>query len=105
MEKKKVSKEKVQPWLDALRSGKYQQCKATLKSGELYCCIGVWGVIHNLPIAEDGSSGAPGTPNCPYENISNVFLEPSNLFWEMNDNQDKTFEEIANFVEENYELV
>lgn len=30
-----------QKWVEALRSGKYQQGRNRLKSGESYCCLGV----------------------------------------------------------------
>jgi hypothetical protein len=105
MEKKKVSKEKVQPWLDALRSGEYTQCKARLKSGDSYCCIGVWGVVHNLKISESGDTGGSTIEDCPYKNIGYTFSCDDQIFWSLNDVQGKSFKEIANFVEENYELV
>ena len=28
-------------WLDALRSGEYEQCKSKLHDGEGFCCLGV----------------------------------------------------------------
>lgn len=33
--------ENVQKWLDALRSGDYEQGKSALRSGDQYCCLGV----------------------------------------------------------------
>lgn len=32
-------------WLEALRSGKYQQCQGTLYNGEGYCCLGVLQMV------------------------------------------------------------
>lgn len=37
----KMDKEVKQKWIDALRSGKYQQIKGALKSENGFCCLGV----------------------------------------------------------------
>lgn len=36
-----VNKENVRKWVDALRSGKYKQCRSYLNKGDAYCCLGV----------------------------------------------------------------
>lgn len=33
-------------WLQALRSGKYEQCKGSLKDKGAYCCLGVLCDLH-----------------------------------------------------------
>lgn len=39
-------------WLDALRSGKYQQGNNQLRKGEYFCCLGVLCDIHNKMTGE-----------------------------------------------------
>lgn len=36
-----MNKEVKAKWVDALRSGEYQQCKGALKTEAGYCCLGV----------------------------------------------------------------
>ena len=35
------NKANIKLWVDALRSGKYQQARGALKTGDAYCCLGV----------------------------------------------------------------
>jgi len=44
----KLPKTFKKKWLDALRSGKYQQIKKTLYGSGSYCCLGVAGRICGL---------------------------------------------------------
>lgn len=36
-------------WVEALRSGKYQQCSDQLYNGEAYCCLGVLARVSGEP--------------------------------------------------------
>ena len=39
--KKQMNQEVKKIWVDALRSGEYEQCKKKLYNGSAYCCLGV----------------------------------------------------------------
>jgi len=107
-------------WLEALRSGDYKQVAGMLKGqGEDgvvgYCCLGVLAEINNKlePIEE-----ALGTPKAWQVNqggvINSIYL-PENLARDeyglgfraqqqlanMNDKDKMSFDEIANWIEEN----
>ena len=41
MLKTKMNSEVKQKWIDALRSGKYEQCSGKLRGANGYCCLGV----------------------------------------------------------------
>jgi hypothetical protein len=112
---KRMQPEIKQQWIDALRSGEYRQGKYALRRGESYCCLGVLselavkaGVIdqakpdiigwiydqkwHSLPKAvskwaDISASSATGT-TC-------------GILINMNDGGDRSFEEIADWIEEN----
>lgn len=43
--------ERKQKWIDALRSGEYQQTRCTMKDDKGYCCLGVYmDAVLNKPI-------------------------------------------------------
>jgi hypothetical protein len=105
-------------WVEALRSGRYQQGHGVLRSGDEYCCLGVlcdvidsdkWMVY---PIVDE--DGEPCTPAYDYETedgsidctIEGALREEIGLHEEtvsvlidMNDNHGKDFQEIADYVE------
>lgn len=111
-------------WLTALRSDKYNQGSGMLKqinSGETsYCCLGVLYEIatvvgvasHGEPKALD-SQAAQCRFVCPGESPEPHWLSPTMRTWseltqedekrlsDMNDKENKTFAEIATFVENN----
>jgi hypothetical protein len=39
-----------QEWIQALRSGEYQQCQGTLTNNIGYCCLGVWAKINGFEL-------------------------------------------------------
>jgi hypothetical protein len=96
-----------QLWIDALRSGKYKQTQGTLKNDEGFCCLGVLCDLARLD----------GGPHWEKDWTENYFL---NNFGDLpkvvkefmgldegdvarlinkNDNQEQSFEQIANFIE------
>lgn len=104
-------------WIDALRSGKYKQIKVNLKSKTGFCSLGVlvdlflleknldWKLyidhsefngndshLHNRVITWNDI--------VTWANGSNYF-DVSNLLIKMNDEEGKTFQEIADYIEEN----
>jgi hypothetical protein len=53
-----MDKEIKARWLEALRSGKYQQGSCYLRDGDKYCCLGVLCEVLGVPstpIRDDGS--------------------------------------------------
>lgn len=94
--KKQLPKALVEPWLVALRSGKYAQGTGVLALNNEYCCLGVYNEIHGinnfglgnyLKVAEDLGS----------ELVDNCIV--------MNDELYLPFPKIADYIEQNYELV
>lgn len=103
-------------WVEALRSGEYEQCTNELCTNDgagtnYYCCLGVANELFNLN-AQDNET-LDGTN---YAEVLGLFdsegaiqgdedeLESLSLL-EMNDSDGKSFIEIANFIEANPELV
>lgn len=97
--KQKLSKKFKRDWIKALRSGEYEQGTTELYRNGKYCCLGVAAKILNIPL-----SGGDD----PYTQL------PEAIRWEngkrsdacgklinMNDSQEKTFPEIADWIEEN----
>lgn len=94
-------------WLAALRSGKYKQVQNSLYNGknEGFCCLGVAEYILGTPkeLLEDFTiPDLLANPRCPHVLFCNVEQEFSlgNEVASFNDNG-FTFEEIADWVEEN----
>lgn len=101
-------------WVEALRSGKYEQGTRYLKSENKYCCLGVLCEISNissfisnfylseLPESYYGSRrdlpyevGQWGDVKTPLGNIEEFDICLS----EINDNEHGTFKEIADYIE------
>jgi len=98
-----------QKWIDALRSGEYVQGKYKLRSAsEYWCCLGVlcdvcgkgeWikgdEVSHSYLYEFNGETSTAYLP-------TTLGLEvESTVFTDMNDRQEKTFAEIADWIEQN----
>jgi hypothetical protein len=121
-----MKKEKAMEWVKALRSGNYQQGKGGLKfikyGGEItYCCLGVLGEISGIntkdleeyrdfntremrekaDIYRDTGSNKNGST------INLKVGDEVKSFFSLADANDSgaTFEEIADWVEKNYELL
>ena len=97
-------------WVAALRSGKYEQQKGTLKGAEGYCCLGVLCSINGKEpevalflyddnqdqIIDDLDEGSSVLYEFCNQSINNSFIYDRAI--EMND-EGKSFEEIADFIE------
>ena len=98
-------------WIEALRSGEYEQCKDKLYSGNGYCCLGVLCVVSGAKFEQqDGEF----VPYLEQENIRNpdgneflcsdfamkVGLSRQTQLADMNDNG-ASFSEIADYIEKN----
>lgn len=82
-------------WVEALRSGKYEQGRASLRSGGKYCCLGVLCAVAGLEISTDGENVDGG-----YGPITELGVRTDTLWW-MNDQEKKSFTEIADYIEKN----
>lgn len=111
-------------WLAALRSGKYRQTVGALCRGNSYCCIGLAGKIvgatskfmrtggaftNDPDYSNEDSYGMPAikAPNSLPEQIIGV-ASRNQLVQELiclNDNQRKSFAEIADWIESNVDFI
>lgn len=128
MSKFKLPKAFRKKWLEALRSGKYEQTTGQLADYELaeneedynydkplgYCCLGVACDIvgHKEKLKEFMFDGYPS--DCYDENYNNVFKKLPKIIRESNDRPDdftfivakmndqgKSFKEVADWIEQN----
>jgi hypothetical protein len=94
------TKESLNVWVQALRSGEYRQGRTTLvqqgTDGEkLHCCLGVYADVVNDPRKEDGFSGDI------YTDIGELIGDATvDDLWHWND-KGATFNEIAGWIEAN----
>lgn len=99
-----MPKELGEPWVKALRSGEYKQGKNRLRVGtDNYCCLGVYCKINNIPISLRGDI-AKGYNGYEFmdQHVGNEF---TTRLYEANDQEGKTFNEIADMIEKNVEFV
>lgn len=86
-------------WVAALRGGEYPQADCALYSTPKrgYCCLGVLGRLKGIPLEKlegDASSVTPkGWGDLPEKEVDQ-------LIW-MNDLSNKSFAEIADYIEAN----
>lgn len=103
-----------QKWIAALRSGDYKQGKGWLYNkgadGEItYCCLGVAACVLGIPLKNMECATLTGTkhPNVT-EEIYDVLKDTGeciqtrqNVLMGMNDAENKTFAEIADYIKQN----
>lgn len=123
-----MKKEVKEKWLNALRSGEYQQCKGALKRGENnFCCLGVLSDIYQKENPDLKWESHPNHPDvltlsCQKNEISegpfqlceqvmkfaeidesltkNIFIKEFNsTLVQLNDINGKSFAEIADIIE------
>ncbi len=111
-----MNKEVKDKWLAALRSGEYTQGREYLKNEDNHCCLGVlcelyikehpeaaWKQEHGVNRI-DGESGTPPVSVTSWSGIDSfngilMYEHPFCKLAEMNDEDNKTFEEIADYIE------
>lgn len=78
-------------WVKALRSGEYEQCNGSLTSRGKYCCLGVLNRV------------AKRRMNYDFARVAEIGFGPQteNVLVSMNDKQNKSFPEIADYIEAN----
>jgi hypothetical protein len=87
-------------WVEALRSGEYKQGKTFLynTTDETYCCLGVLCAIHGDPLNKLAHNC---TTNITWFDTGLDDKQRSLLGDTMNDNEGKSFAEIADYIEKN----
>ncbi len=103
-----MKKELKKKWIDALRSGKYEQGQYCLRNiKDKYCCLGVladninnvsWKIHPADKMYELFSENERNQSYIPNEYLN---MDIQKFLSEMNDNSALSFEEIANWIEEN----
>lgn len=97
-------------WIEALRSGDYEQARGTLYDGEGYCCLGVLCKVAGLTINSDGD-GIVGMPIGEHEAYRPIYdlvggIDRSHSLSMRNDGLDDypkhSFDEMASFIERNF---
>lgn len=90
-----MNPELKEKWLIALRSGDYSQCKLVLgdENGS-YCCLGVLCKISNIPFIKDNL-----LEGNRWDDLGLTGKDKTILIT-MNDDQDKSFNEIADWIQE-----
>lgn len=97
-------------WCDALRSGKYKQCKHVLTNGKAYCCLGVLAKVAGLTELPDNGNDSPRFKTNKglllYDAFTEEYLQQLGLreiqqsdLIDLNDNDNKNFSEIADYIE------
>ena len=100
--------EQKDKWVKALRSGEYRQCQRQLREstadGYGYCCLGVFCELNGYTIDDTGLLALNGTFG--YTDLK--ALIGNNIVNELitlNDTENKTFSEIAGWIETNISVV
>lgn len=108
-----MRKEIKDRWVEALRSGEYQQGQKTLKHGESFCCLGVLCDLHSKEVGGSWADsrvknhqsylGVLGFLPVEVHSWAGTRRSTSKELVHLNDKLDYTFEQIADWIEENWE--
>lgn len=90
-----LTKEQRDNWTAALRSGDYRQTTGQLKEGRSYCCLGVLCETLGWDIPELNMSDIS---DYTYSKLDTELSGWSSKCITMNDDEQKTFPEIAAFI-------
>ena len=82
-------------WVEALRSGKYEQCKGHLRQNDAFCCIGVLGAIQHINF----ESLRLDTSRLPKHYGAGLEISKQMQLASMND-EGTSFVKIADYIEE-----
>lgn len=87
-------------WLEALRSGKYEQGIGYLCRDNKYCCIGVLADVKGLPFKMQGGQKIYNMGEYTYGGTL-PDVPHSSVLINMNDSETRSFNEIADYIEKN----
>lgn len=109
MEKQyQLPKEFASKWVEALRCGEYQQTTGVLKdyvNGICHCGNGVGYEANGYEIVKEASIMFNGKVASGFESGLPIPLELFEAVVDMNDTKRKSFDEIADWIEENVEFI
>ncbi len=107
-------------WIDALRSDKFEQGTGRLKLDGRYCCLGVlaklyadthqektidWIINEECLVTLDNETGYCSDINIPCD-VSDWcgldYIDDTSKLVDMNDTEQKSFKEIADYLEKKY---
>ena len=90
-------------WVEALRSGKYEQGRLFLERDGKFCCLGVLchAVRGVTPTYNPDGGLSCYAENAGYGLVEELFPDTvaHETLWGMNDDQNKSFAEIADYIE------
>lgn len=97
-------------WVEALRSGEYEQGKRFLKADDAYCCLGVACIAFGIPVPSSAARLPEPVQFGMKFHSAYGLLKGDKLDGELrldfaNDYANSTFERIADFVEDHPEAV
>lgn len=107
-----MRKELKEKWLEALRSGKYKQGRGELRSvNDEFCCLGVLCDVSgqgewdkrteaHYSYGQGTKWGAYGLPLFMNE-FTGLTMKPEETLFALNDDKKLSFNEIADWIEEN----
>lgn len=104
---KKLPKKFKAKWIAALRSGEYKQTKNTLCNDDGYCCLGIAGKLCGV---SDNQMSNNWEFRQPIKGLPKILVgsaasssenKITHMLASLNDDHDKTFPEIADWIEEN----
>jgi hypothetical protein len=110
---KKLKPEFKAKWLEALRSGKYAQTQQCLKDDSGFCCLGVAADIIDpstwvmrprddfYSFVDPSGNKVSSWFNQYLYNVTGLDSDAESILMQMNDDNGSTFEQIADWIEEN----
>jgi hypothetical protein len=93
-------------WIEALRSGEYEQGHLYLRKNGRHCCLGVLCELTGLEISQGGMMVAGPYEKDDYEPIYKLLgsVDVAQALWRRNDGNGErqhSFPEIADYIEKN----
>lgn len=92
-----MDKEWKEKWIEALRSGKYNQTTGALSDDDGYCCLGILCLIQKQNFQEDFGTMETDNLSCKGYDCGLPYEEAQKLA-QMNDDG-KTFDHIAGYIQ------
>ncbi len=102
-----MDKQVKKDWIEALRSGEYEQGHTQLanldKKGEIenHCCLGVLCVVQGFDLIDHGPGPRYSNAVPELEYSAGLTDKQMTSLYDLNDNQGYSFEGIADYIEEN----
>jgi hypothetical protein len=101
-----MDKDLKDKWVEALRSGKYKQGREVLRNGDNeFCCLGVLADVNGQQWSETPEEYGRGTRYRLIYGGSVAIYSVAGMNWgpyaSLNDTEKMTFDEIADWIEEN----